>query len=349
MGRQAGGHPDAPPRERAGHHPPAFQAGADVVGSVPGGQEHEVGLGVGDRPSPLPQRGGHPLPLGHQGRHPAPDLVPGLQRGQGRGLGRAVDVERDQAAVHRGDDLRVGDGVADPHPGQRVGLGEGPGDDDVGVVVEQAVERVAQGRVCELPVGLVHQHHHVVGHPGQQLGDLIGGRGRAGGVVGVGQGDHPGPLAHRAGHRVEVVGAIDQRDLHQGGAHRLGYHREGLEGDPRGEHLVAGIEVGHGELVDDGDRPGPHRHPVGADAHPVGDGRPQGDGPVVAVQVGRLHLPGHGFGHGRQRRVGVLVAGQLDRVGDAVIPVGLAGRPPRPVADQRPNGRPGRGPPRRSV
>ena len=118
-------------------------------------------------------------------------------------------------------DRLVRHGVADPQPGEPVGLGEGAQHDDVrvGLVDGQRVRGV--GRVDELEVGLVDDDEHVARHAGEEGLELGRADRRAGRVVRRADEDQPGALGDGVRHRVEVVPVTGrERHHHRPGARR---------------------------------------------------------------------------------------------------------------------------------
>jgi hypothetical protein len=85
----------------------------------------------------LPQHLGDPGAFGDGGVGAGEQLVLGGQGGDGRGLRDRGRVERHVHLAQRDDHLRVGDRVADPQPGQAVGLRKRAQHNDIAVLAGQ--------------------------------------------------------------------------------------------------------------------------------------------------------------------------------------------------------------------
>ena len=154
----------------------------------------------------------------------------------------------------------------------------------------------------------------------------VGGEPGPGGVVGIGDPDHPGALVDQGRHGLQVVAVVARRGDPGGGPHRLGgdgIDGEGVLGEDR---LGPGLQKDAGHQI---------QHIIGAVA--------EGDGHRATPRDGR-RWPGatrsrrhpdsarvrQGRGDGRPRpragAQGVLVGGQLDGVADTQFPLQLRDR-----------------------
>ena len=302
------------PRSRARRRPPRSRPSARASAN-----QKKLPWASGHVPARAAQSGRDAVALGDQGVDPSHQLGLGLQRRDRGRLGDGRDAERQRHRSQGRGDVRLRDGVADPEPGQAVGLGEGAEQHHVGPAGEgrETVDRV--GHPDELDVGLVDDRHHVVGDAGEERVELGLGDGRAGRVVG-GADDHgPGAVGDGVGHGVEVVPSV-LGDRHLHGRGRGGRHRDrvGLERAPGVDDLVTGIAVRREQLVDQRDRAGRGGEVAGRHPQARREGVVQRGAAHVRVAVHRLDGAGGGLDHAGQRRVGVLVGAEL------------VGRHPRP-------------------
>ena len=289
-------------------------SGREVAGPLTERQPDEVALGVREVPALLAQRGHDAGAFGDDAVDPLEQRGLPLERGHGGGLRDRGDPEREGAGPDgRRDRLRRHD-VPDAEPGQPVGLGEGPHRDDVGAgaVEVDGVDRVVDAD--ELAVGLVDDDHHVGGDLVEErleLGLADGGPGR---VVGRADDDDLGAVGDRSGHRVEVVPGVGaERDLHRrraGDGHR---DRVGLERAPGVDDLVAGLAERLEQVVQHRDGAGPGRQVRGRDVELLGQGGVERRTAHVGVAVHRGGCGGGRLEHARERRVRVLVRGELVR------------------------------------
>jgi hypothetical protein len=100
-------------------------------------------------------------------------------------LSNGIDVKRLPDPVEHLRQHSRHDAVAHPQTGKTVCLGKGT----------QGHQRAVNisGRPCfqaipipgKLDIGLVHDHHHIIGQPGHETVEILLGDNRAGGVVGV--------------------------------------------------------------------------------------------------------------------------------------------------------------------
>jgi hypothetical protein len=110
-----------------------------------------------------------------------------------------------------------------------------------------------------------------------------------------------------------VPGVGGQRDLHRGRAGQLDGDRVGLEGAPGVDHLVTVGDRRLQQVVEQRDRPGPDREIAHRYAEAVRQRLEQVDGAHVRVPVHLRRGLGRGGEHAGERRVRVLVTGQLVR------------------------------------
>ena len=122
--------------------------------------------------------------------------------------------------------------------------------------------------------------------------------------------------------RSVTAAAIASRSWRAVGQHRDPHHlrggggdrdRVGLEGAPREDHLVARVAERLHQLVDQADRPGRHRQVLDRHAEALAQGGVQRAGAHVRVAVHLVDRAPRRLDHPGQRRVGVLVRGELVR------------------------------------
>ena len=145
--------------------------------------------------------------------------------------------------VERPDQLRRGDGVADPQPGQSVRLGEGAQAHEPGVF---GLKRQQLFGRRELEIGFVQQEEAIVRQAFQQCCDAVAAEECAGWIVRVGKVEQlcpflAGSLGQSLGVVMEIlaVGHLDKPSAVPG--HVI---IEGWIGAERGHHGVAGIDEG---------------------------------------------------------------------------------------------------------
>ena len=205
-------------------------------------------------------------------------------------------------------------------------LRERAGHDHVGELGQQVGDRVAETWVEELAVGLVDAHDDVVRDLAQQGSQLGRGRRHAGRVVGRRQEHQLGSIGDGGGESVDVEPEIGgERHLHADTVHQAREHRVHLERAPREHDLVTGIDVAEIQLLQDARRPVADGDLLDRNSEPGGERLPDGGRPMVGIPVdpGRRLVDG---GDDRvEWRLRVLVRGELDRSGDAVLGLGLGG------------------------
>ncbi len=175
-----------------------------------------------------------------------------------------------------------------------------------------AVDRVVHPD--ELDVRLVDHDQHVGGHLGQEGVELGLGHGRPGRVVRRADQHDLGAVGDRGRHRVEVVPTVRQHgDPHDRGRGRGDRDRVGLEGAPGEDHLVAGIAERLHQLVDQADRARRHGQVLDRHLETLGQRGVQHARAHVGVAVHLRHGRLCRLDHPGQRRVGILVRGELVR------------------------------------
>jgi hypothetical protein len=129
---------------------------------------------------------------------------------------------------------------ADPFAGEAVGLGEGAGDEDVGVPGGQREPAVVLARRNVFGIGLVEHQQHGAGKRRMQPGKLGTRQEAARGIVRVGEKDHAGPVADPREQRVDVGAVIVVGGDHGDGAAAAGGDLVQREAVADIENLVAG-------------------------------------------------------------------------------------------------------------
>jgi hypothetical protein len=182
----------------------------------------------------------------------------------------------------------------------------------MGAVGGDPVDRVVHPD--ELQVGLVDDDQHVLRDFRQEGVELRLRDGRPRRVVGRADQHHLGALGDRRGHRVEVVATVrEHRHLHRDRSSRGDRDRVGLEGAPREDDLVAGVAEGLHQLVDEAHRAGRDGQVVGGHVEGLGERGVERAAAHVGVAVHRRDPALDCLDDAGQRRVGVLVGGQLVR------------------------------------
>ena len=110
-----------------------------------------------------------------------------------------------------------------------------------------------------------------------------------------------------------------ERCGHRPSRHQLGVDRVDLERTPWVDDLVAGVDVGEEQLLQQPDRPGADRDLLVGDVEPCRQPLAHRGGTMVGVTVGTGGGRGDGVDDGLDRRKRVLVGGQFDGVADAVF------------------------------
>ena len=218
--------PRALARERPDHDAGAPRRRREVERPVAEREPDEVALRRPGRASPASRSpADDPIALGDERLHALEQL--GLGGGASEAMAACLGDRRDPEGQGRGPHgagERAGrDGVADPEPGEPVGLGEG---------AEQrprsGARRTARGRPGPSRRGRTRRRPRR-GRPAPRTGtrsrkasSSLAVNGRAGRVVGGADEDHAGPVRDRCRHRVEVVAGVGrQRDRHRTGAAHL--------------------------------------------------------------------------------------------------------------------------------
>ena len=82
-----------------------------------------------------------------------------------RHLGRRIHIERLAHAIQHIGDLRAGDAIPHPQPGETIDLGESAGHDQVLILAQplNTIRIVAFFHI--LHVGLIQHHNHPLGNP----------------------------------------------------------------------------------------------------------------------------------------------------------------------------------------
>ena len=176
-------------------------------------------------------------------------------------------------------------------------FGEGPGDHEVRVAVQQG-EPVPDGPVGdEIEVGLVDEHEHPLGHAVEQCDQLRLAQCRAGRIVGRARDDNAGARRDGVDHGRHVVAAVrGHRHLDSPRPGHGGADRVGLEGAPRHDDVVPLVAHGVQHVLDQADRPVADDDPPGAHTVALGDGGDERVPRHLRVAVG----PGRRLGEGRQ-------------------------------------------------
>jgi hypothetical protein len=87
-----------------------------------------------------------------------------IERGDGAGLDEGIDIERLTNFFHGGNQLRMGDAVAETEPRETVNFGKRAHEQKV-LPFLVANERDEVGRIVEeINVGLVHHQQHRIGY-----------------------------------------------------------------------------------------------------------------------------------------------------------------------------------------
>ncbi|MDT4839802.1 hypothetical protein FQZ97_736030 [compost metagenome] len=210
---------------------------------------------------------------------------------------------------------RLRHAVADAHPRQAEGLGEGPRHDQVGQAAHPFDAVVALRGRQVLGVGLVEQHRHVRGHRLQKVAQRRSIDEGAGRVVRVGDKDELGVVADGGAHRVQVVAEIARG--HDGGA-RVGV-RGGRRIDDetvlRIDDVLARLQADLRRQLENLARSAAQRQPFGRHVEPRGQRLLERG----AVAVGVVARTFEGGGGGAAGRLGhaerVFVGSQEDHCG----------------------------------
>ncbi len=221
-----------------------------------------------------------------------------VQGGHRRHLPEPVDVEGQLDLLQRVAHRPRGDDVSHPQPRQPVDLGEGAGDDQVGVVIQvcQGIGMTGVGHVFD--VGLVQDQQDAGGERLQHQLEFLPGDRRSGGVEGRAERHVLGALAHRREHGRNVLAVIAQGHVHGLRPHGHGGQFVGGEGRLPHHDLVAPLQEGEGHEVEGlvravTDHDAVHVHPQLAR-----QGFPQLDAVAVGVDVDLRQRLAHGL-HGQ--------------------------------------------------
>ncbi len=260
------------------------------------------------------------------------DVFGVLQRGDGRGLGHPVDVERRAHPLQRLDDVDGPHGVADPQAREAVDLGEGAGRDHPPAFPDELQHVREIGSLDILHVRLVEHHQRLPGDRVQEAEDLCPGDVGAGGVVGIADEDKAGPvLAGPVRHLPEVVDPFFQRDAHFFRVHQAGDEGVLAEGGLGEDGAPSRFQVRLGQHPEDLVRAAAHRNLPGVDVQVPSQRLPQRSRGAVGVQVDLAGGPSRGFPGQAARAVRVFVRRKLNRVVDAEEATRVLGRCPGDV------------------
>ena len=141
------------------------------------------------------------------------------------------------------DQRRGSDAVSQPKTRQAENLGEGPAEQEIGLLARKNLRDQVHRIFKELDIRLIHDNEHVLGHFTQQPENILAGSPSAGGVVRIGQEEHTGPRRDRPDHGRNIGSKLHRRHGHQRGSEQGrddGIHREAeLRNhhlDPRSHH-----------------------------------------------------------------------------------------------------------------
>ncbi|MNY09624.1 hypothetical protein D3C86_1425440 [compost metagenome] len=241
-----------------------------------------------------------------------------VRQGGGGGVeARHRDVERQADAVHRLLDRQRGVAEADAQAAQTVDLGEGAGDDDVGRVAGQAEAGLPLRLDHELGIGLVHHQDDVRRQGGVQTADFLARIPTAGRVRRIGDIDDAGALIDLFEDGLDLglhVRLGRQLDL---GAAGLGRDAVGEEAVLAGDDVVAGLQIGLVQQGEDLVRAVAEDQTLALQTVMGGHGVTQLARAAVGIDVDVLQRGGIGLTRLLAGAQGVLVRGQLHRLGEA--------------------------------
>ena len=272
--------------------------------------------------TPRPRRRnclGDACPLGRDDRASASHLAAVLEGDERGRLGRGVDAEREGTGVDRVDDGRVTDEEADTQSGEAVGLRQRAQHGDVGTISKELDGVGDVGVRHELPVGLVDDDEAVGRHGVDDALQFGAAQHRRRRVVRVGEEDELRALAQRRDDRVGIERLAAQGHGRLDAAGETGELRVGDEARPRIQDLVAGIDVGQGELFQQADGAVAHGDTLAPDTDVFGEALHEGRRCVVGIAVDLAHRRGDGFGHAGQGAERRLVGSQGDGGREAVL------------------------------
>ena len=237
------------------------------------------------------------------------------QRGQCRGLGRAVHPKTGTGGGHLPHQLLVGgDGIAHPQAGHAPGLGEAVHHHKARAVHRVLLEGVLLPVPGKLNEAFVHYTQHVpLGTQLHQIHQTAAGQKRTGGVARVAQHQHLRPLQsllHRAGLRHKILlGACHQ--MHQLAAGLLQRPTVFLIGRLQ-DHCLLRLHR-PGQPPDHLVRTGGHEHALGQHLIPVRQSCPQGGAVRVRICIGSGQSGSSGLGRHRGHTQRVAAAGGIQR------------------------------------
>jgi hypothetical protein len=129
------------------------------------------------------------------------------ERSLGRSQREVIDVEALAHALHHGDQPGMRERVADAHAGERVGLAEGAGDDQVRMPRQGLQRRFEILRIDQFGIGLVDNHDDSARHARHEGCERIRGEPGPGRVVRIGEIQQARRGRDRGEQRVEVMTA----------------------------------------------------------------------------------------------------------------------------------------------
>ena len=238
------------------------------------------------------------------------------ERRRRRRLGQAVGIERLAGPVQQADERRRPDPVPNPQARQAVDLGKGAEHQDQPPRPDEPQRVRRQFRRQVLVVGLVQDHQHLGGDRFQE--GLQGARrdGRPRRVVGVPDEDQLRPRGDGGADAVQVVGEVREGDGHLGRPGDLRHHVVDDESLLRVHRLVARQQEAAAREF---------QQLVGAVAqdHQVRRHVPVPGQRLAQIMPAAIRIPMNarqglpqGLQRQRGRAQGVLVGGELHRVGD---------------------------------
>ncbi len=186
----------------------------------------------------------HPLTLGDRLLNSREQQLLVVEGRHGGSLSHGGERERQANPAQGLYDLGMRYTPSDPHPRERVGLGESPQHHDVWQAPSQGDPSGAETLLTVLAVGLVQgQNAPIWQAPGEalQLGVIDD---RAGRVVGIGEQHNSGVRRDRGRHAVQVNALVRQRHWYRARPQAPHQDRIGLVGAPAEHHL--GGEAGIG-------------------------------------------------------------------------------------------------------
>jgi len=116
---------------------------------------------------------------------------------------------------------------------------------------------------------------------------------------------------------------IDERRCQCRAFDELREHRINLERPPGVHNLIAGVDVGEQQLLQQPNRATPNSDRVRADPQPTAQPSSEFGAPMIGIPIDAARAVRDRGKDGVDRRQRVLVRRQLDRIGDAVLGFGL--------------------------